>query len=124
MGTEDCNCEAHRLARQQSPGQGGRAELPAEFSAARTTDKPTLRQRDYLVKIQRSGQHLLGPAARYRGSTGSDRPDLRFGLRFVEVTDLFSQTNYSIFRQILQRGGVSGHAQCHAPVTLVALIAS
>ncbi|OPY10761.1 aspartate--tRNA ligase [Syntrophus buswellii] len=38
-------------------------------------------------------------------STGSDRPDLRFGLRFVDVTDLFSSTNYSIFRQILQRGG-------------------
>ncbi len=38
-------------------------------------------------------------------TTGSDRPDLRFGLRFVEVTDLFSQTKYAIFRQILQRGG-------------------
>jgi aspartyl-tRNA synthetase len=37
--------------------------------------------------------------------TGSDRPDLRFGLRFVDVTDVFSKTNYSIFRQILQRGG-------------------
>jgi aspartyl-tRNA synthetase len=38
-------------------------------------------------------------------TTGSDRPDLRFGLRFVDVTDVFAQTNYSIFRQILQRGG-------------------
>ena len=38
-------------------------------------------------------------------ATGSDRPDLRFGLRFVDVTDVFSQTNYSIFRQVLQRGG-------------------
>ncbi|WAC07102.1 MAG: aspartate--tRNA ligase [Thermodesulfobacteriota bacterium] len=38
-------------------------------------------------------------------TTGSDRPDLRFGLRFVDVTDVFYQTNYSIFRQILQRGG-------------------
>ncbi len=38
-------------------------------------------------------------------TTGSDRPDLRFGMRFVDVTDLFSQTQYSIFRQILQRGG-------------------
>jgi len=38
-------------------------------------------------------------------TTGSDRPDLRFGLRFVDVTDVFSQTNYSIFRQIMQRGG-------------------
>ncbi len=38
-------------------------------------------------------------------TTGCDRPDLRFGLRFVDVTDIFSQTGYSIFRQILQRGG-------------------
>jgi aspartyl-tRNA synthetase len=38
-------------------------------------------------------------------TTGSDCPDLRFGLRFVDVTDVFSETNYSIFRQILQRGG-------------------
>jgi len=38
-------------------------------------------------------------------TTGSDRPDLRFGLRFVDATDVFSETNYSIFRQILQRGG-------------------
>lgn len=38
-------------------------------------------------------------------ATGSDRPDLRFGLRFVDVTDLFVNTDYAIFRQILQRGG-------------------
>ncbi len=38
-------------------------------------------------------------------TTGSDRPDLRFGLRFVDVTDIFHETNYSIFRQIMQRGG-------------------
>ena len=38
-------------------------------------------------------------------TTGSDRPDLRFGLRFVDVTDVFADTGYAIFRQILQRGG-------------------
>jgi len=38
-------------------------------------------------------------------TTGSDRPDLRFGLRFVDVTDVFTHTNYSIFKQILQRSG-------------------
>lgn len=38
-------------------------------------------------------------------TTGSDRPDLRFGLRFVDVTDVFAETRYAIFRQILQRGG-------------------
>ena len=36
---------------------------------------------------------------------GSDRPDLRFGLRFVEASDLFKETQYSIFAQIIQRGG-------------------
>jgi aspartyl-tRNA synthetase len=36
---------------------------------------------------------------------GTDRPDLRFGLRFVDVTDVFADTNYSIFRQIMHRGG-------------------
>lgn len=38
--------------------------------------------------------------------TGSDRPDLRFEMFFVEATDIFTHTRYSIFRQILQRGGV------------------
>ncbi len=38
-------------------------------------------------------------------STGSDRPDLRFGMFFVDATDIFSDTGYSIFRQILRRGG-------------------
>jgi len=36
---------------------------------------------------------------------GSDRPDTRFGLRFIEVTDIFRTTSYSIFKQILERGG-------------------
>jgi aspartyl-tRNA synthetase len=38
-------------------------------------------------------------------SVGSDRPDLRFGMTFKDLTDLFSQTRYGIFRQILNRGG-------------------
>jgi aspartyl-tRNA synthetase len=38
-------------------------------------------------------------------ATGSDRPDLRFGLRFIEATDIFKNTKYSIFQQILKRGG-------------------
>lgn len=38
-------------------------------------------------------------------ATGSDRPDLRFGMTFVDATDLFAETQYGIFRQILSRGG-------------------
>jgi aspartyl-tRNA synthetase len=36
---------------------------------------------------------------------GSDRPDTRFGLHFIEATDLFRNTSYGIFKQILERGG-------------------
>ncbi len=38
-------------------------------------------------------------------STGSDKPDLRFGLTFKDVTDIFTDTKYGIFKQILSRGG-------------------
>ncbi len=38
-------------------------------------------------------------------TTGTDRPDLRFGMTFINATDLFSNTGYSIFRQIIARGG-------------------
>lgn len=38
-------------------------------------------------------------------TAGSDRPDLRFGLRFVEATDIFRNTNYAIFQKIIQAGG-------------------
>lgn len=36
---------------------------------------------------------------------GSDRPDLRFGMAFEEVTDLLKETGYAVFRQVLQAGG-------------------
>jgi aspartyl-tRNA synthetase len=48
------------------------------------------------------------PRMTYRDTmdtTGTDRPDLRFGLRFIEATDIFRNTGYGIFRQILQREG-------------------
>jgi aspartyl-tRNA synthetase len=38
-------------------------------------------------------------------STGSDKPDLRFGMTFKDATDIFADTKYSIFKQILSRGG-------------------
>ncbi len=38
-------------------------------------------------------------------STGSDKPDLRFGMTFRDATDIFADTRYAIFRQILERNG-------------------
>ena len=37
---------------------------------------------------------------------GNDRPDLRFGWELVEVTDVFKDTSYKIFRMILETGGM------------------
>jgi len=36
---------------------------------------------------------------------GSDRPDLRFGMAFEEVTDILKETGCAVFRQVLQAGG-------------------
>ena len=36
---------------------------------------------------------------------GTDRPDLRFGMAFVDATDIFQNTDYAIFRQIIGKGG-------------------
>lgn len=38
-------------------------------------------------------------------TTGNDRPDVRFGMTFVDATNIFENTRYAIFRQILDRGG-------------------
>ena len=36
---------------------------------------------------------------------GTDRPDLRFDMAFVDVTGIFKNTDYTIFRQIINKGG-------------------
>ena len=37
---------------------------------------------------------------------GTDRPDIRFGMKFREVTDIVRNTGYSIFQRIISSGGV------------------
>jgi aspartyl-tRNA synthetase len=36
---------------------------------------------------------------------GSDKPDLRYGLEIVDVGDLAAQTEFRVFREILEKGG-------------------
>ena len=36
---------------------------------------------------------------------GSDRPDLRFDMGFEEVTEILRETQYAVFRQVLEGGG-------------------
>ncbi|NJK35631.1 MAG: aspartate--tRNA ligase [Oscillatoriales cyanobacterium SM2_2_1] len=37
---------------------------------------------------------------------GCDRPDTRFGLELVEVSDLFADSNFKVFASVLQGGGI------------------
>ena len=37
---------------------------------------------------------------------GSDRPDLRFGLELVDVTDLATQTDFKVFKGAVDKGGI------------------
>ncbi len=36
---------------------------------------------------------------------GTDRPDLRFDLKFVAAADIFAETGYAIFKKIIEEGG-------------------
>ncbi|MCS6876112.1 MAG: aspartate--tRNA ligase [Aquificaceae bacterium] len=37
---------------------------------------------------------------------GSDKPDRRFGLELIELTDIFKNTQFKVFRQAVESGGV------------------
>lgn len=37
---------------------------------------------------------------------GSDKPDTRFGMELVELSDIFSETDFKVFRQVVGTGGV------------------
>jgi len=46
---------------------------------------------------------------------GTDRPDLRFGMPFVDATDIFENTDYTIFRHIIDKGGQIRGFSVHDP---------
>lgn len=37
---------------------------------------------------------------------GSDKPDLRFGMSFVDLTDIFANSEFSVFKSVYDSGGV------------------
>jgi len=37
---------------------------------------------------------------------GSDKPDLRFGVKIVELSDIFTDSQFKVFRSVLDHGGV------------------
>ncbi len=64
-----------------------------------------------LQMFEVGGVHLSRPFQRMTFQEamekyGTDRPDLRFGLAFEEVTDVLRDTDYAVFRGIIDQGGV------------------
>lgn len=37
---------------------------------------------------------------------GSDKPDIRFGLSFTNLTDIFWETDFKVFNEVIKKGGV------------------
>jgi aspartyl-tRNA synthetase len=35
---------------------------------------------------------------------GSDKPDLRFGMKFVDLTDIFAESSFSVFKNVYDTG--------------------
>jgi len=35
---------------------------------------------------------------------GSDKPDLRFGMKFVDLTDIFKNSKFSVFKTVCETG--------------------
>lgn len=46
---------------------------------------------------------------------GSDKPDLRFGLEIRDCTDLFKETEFQVFRSLVEKGGTIRGFWCPAP---------
>src|SRR5690606_27647409 len=104
-----------RCFRDEDPRADRQAEftqLDLEMSFIEPEDITTLCE----GLLKRIWQEILGvevatPIRRMRydeamGRYGSDRPDLRFGMELVDVSDLAGQTSFKVFRDALDAGGI------------------
>jgi len=56
------------------------------------------------VEIERSFPRISYPDA--MGEYGTDKPDIRFGIKLKDLSDLLQGTDFRIFKGVLQEGGV------------------
>jgi aspartyl-tRNA synthetase len=62
-----------------------------------------------MMAAGRDAPALPLPRMSYRDAMnrfGSDKPDLRFGMELVDLSDAFAETGFRVFASVLQRGGV------------------
>lgn len=77
--------------------------IDEEFILDITEELVTRMFREGGIALQRPFPRITHSEA--MSTYGTDRPDTRFGLKFFEASDIFQNTRYGIFKQILQRGG-------------------
>ena len=56
------------------------------------------------IKIPRPFPRLTHKEA--MASYGIDKPDLRYGMKMEELTDIFEDTSFDLFRQVIKKGGI------------------
>ena len=103
-----------RCFRDEDPRADRQAEftqLDMEMSFVEADDVMAINEQ----MVRRIWQEVLGvevppvPRMNYHEAIrryGSDRPDLRFGLELVDVTDLTAQTDFKVFRGAIDAGGI------------------
>jgi len=97
---------------QRADRQPEFTQLDVEMSFVNQADVISLMEQLYIELTTRfSHKRILErpfPRLTYQEAMdryGNDRPDLRFGLEFVDVSDAFRGTSFRAFRQVLESGG-------------------
>jgi aspartyl-tRNA synthetase len=87
-------------------------QLDIEMSFVEVEDVIDINERLLAAVFERvGGPRIELPLPRIRHDEaiaryGSDRPDLRFGLELVELTDLLAATEFKVFRGAIESGGI------------------
>jgi aspartyl-tRNA synthetase len=86
-------------------------QLDLEMSFVDRDDVLDLAEGLYTAMAQQlTTKHVTTPFTRLTyqeamSTYGSDKPDLRYGLASVDLSDLFGQTEFAVFRDVLASGG-------------------
>jgi aspartyl-tRNA synthetase len=97
---------------QRADRQPDFTQLDLEMSFVGVEDVIDLNERLLTAVFERVGGPELSlplPRLAYDDAIaryGTDRPDLRFGLELVELTDLLTETEFKVFRGAIEAGGV------------------
>jgi aspartyl-tRNA synthetase len=97
---------------QRADRQPEFTQLDVEMSFVHQSDVMSLMEQLYVdVTTRFTNKQMLEqpfPRLTYQEAIdryGSDRPDLRFGLELVDVSEAFHDTSFRAFRQVLESGG-------------------